>query len=179
MASFSNIRKDVDAFLSEISATGKELAELDARVDDAENRSRRNILIFFVVPDEWAETWSQSETSVTSLCSQKLSLDVGPNKIERAHHIGKTLQERNQPFVVRLSHFKGKGKILAKGVCLKNAQFSVGEYLLLGVCKACKHLLRFARAQSSPFTLRYNKLKLCNQTYYYDCVTRTVKPCTT
>lgn len=176
-APLAGLREDVSALHSTTCDTRKRLSDLVARVDDAENRSRRCNLLFFGVTDDQSENWSQSAAKITDLCSQKMSITITPSEIERAHRIGKFSPGRNRPIVVQFSSFRTKDGILSKGHQFKNTRYSVSEDFSPTVRQARRHLLTFARAQSSPFTLRYNKLKIGSNVFFFDHDTESVKQC--
>ncbi|KAH8030594.1 hypothetical protein HPB51_010415 [Rhipicephalus microplus] len=47
--------------------------------DEIENRSRRNNLLFFGLPDGGKETWDESEKKVIDLCAEMLRVTVSPS----------------------------------------------------------------------------------------------------
>lgn len=61
---------------------------LSARVNDAENRSRRNNLVFYSLEDKDKETWSDSENIIIAHINQYLDIQLEPRDIERAHRLG-------------------------------------------------------------------------------------------
>lgn len=169
-ASLAWLREDVKPLHSRSCHTPK-TSDLVAHADDAET------LVFFGVTDIESETWSQSAAAIVDLCSQKLSVNVLPNDIKRAHRIGKCNREKNRPIMVQFSSFRTKDSILSKGSRFKSTQYSMGEDFSLTVRQVQRHLLTFARAQSFPFTLRYNRLKIGNKVFFFDPITESVKQC--
>ncbi|KAH6940907.1 hypothetical protein HPB50_010340 [Hyalomma asiaticum] len=71
-------------------------AELRSRLDDFEDRSRRENLIFFGIPDAAAETWSQSEDKVREIVST-LGVQLPTDGISRAHRLGSYANKKCRP----------------------------------------------------------------------------------
>uniref|UniRef100_A0A1S4LJU1 Uncharacterized protein n=3 Tax=Ixodes scapularis TaxID=6945 RepID=A0A1S4LJU1_IXOSC len=65
--------------------------------DDLDNRSRRNNLIFFGIPDVQNETWATSEERIVSFCSEKLNIQIDSAAIERAHRLGRFTLTKKRP----------------------------------------------------------------------------------
>lgn len=83
---------------------------LTKKVDQMENQSRRENLIFHGMTETDDETWEQSETKVRHFISDDLSLDDSRISIERAHRLNTRKSPR--PVIVKFSHYKDKEKVL-------------------------------------------------------------------
>ena len=101
-----NLMKDVQSVKSSLEFTQAQVEELitsDLRVkevkvqienlgnklDDLENRSRRNNLRFEGIPESPNETWQESESKIKHLISSQMP-EVGTDfVIERAHRVGR------------------------------------------------------------------------------------------
>lgn len=70
---------------------------LSARINDAENRSRRNNLVFYGIEDKPKETWPDSEKIIIEHCKQILDIQLEPRDIERAHRIGSSQTGKCRP----------------------------------------------------------------------------------
>ncbi|XP_037561568.2 uncharacterized protein LOC119440760 [Dermacentor silvarum] len=150
--------------------------KLDARVDDAENRSRRNNLIFYGLPDPSAsEPSSESEKIILRHCSDHLKVSLDPKEIERAHRIGRYSPDRKRPIIVKFVFFKTKEAVLSNGRNFKGTDFSVAEDFSPAVRNARKHLVAFAKAKSVPFSLRFKTLFIGSKRYVYDEASQTIK----
>lgn len=124
-------------------------------VDDLENRSRRNNLIFFGFEDRATETWAESEKLVTDLCGERLGIEMG--KVERAHRLGKYQAGKKRPVIVCFSFFKDREEVLTNASKLKGTPFSVSKDYSAIVREKRKHLWAYAKPKMED---RNNKVKL-------------------
>ncbi|CAN7943526.1 unnamed protein product [Ixodes pacificus] len=74
---------------------------LQCRLDDYEDRSRRDNLILYGIPDSPTETWTQSEHKVRSLLLESFSLQLPEEAISRAHRLGTFVVNKCRPIVVK------------------------------------------------------------------------------
>ncbi|XP_077485356.1 uncharacterized protein LOC144095528 [Amblyomma americanum] len=150
--------------------------ELQARIDDLEDRSRRNNLILRGIPDA-RETWEQTEKKIITAFSTSLGTDFDQAVIERAHRIGTFSHQKCRPVVIRFGSFKDRGRILACRAKLKTDNISVSEDFSPATRNARQQLTNFAKSlpQSPKFQLRYNKLYVNNKCYMYDSVTNNIE----
>ncbi|XP_050033145.1 uncharacterized protein [Dermacentor andersoni] len=170
------LRTDMDAICTNTTQTAKDIKGIEARLDDAENRSRRNNLIFYNITDNNAsENYAQSEETVLRLCRDHLGLTIDPKEIERAHRLGRHSSGRCRPIIVKLTFFKTKQLILSNGRKLKGTDYSVGEDFSRPVRDARKHLVRFAKTKNTKFSLRYKTLFIGPKQYAFDESSQTVK----
>ncbi|CAN7978916.1 unnamed protein product [Ixodes persulcatus] len=95
-SSFSSISTEVQTIQSNMFSMTNTIACLEARIDDAENRSRRNNLIFYGLRDVAGESWHDSEKLIIDTCSTHLAINLEPLSIERAHRIGRFSPEKKQ-----------------------------------------------------------------------------------
>ncbi|XP_050023709.2 uncharacterized protein [Dermacentor andersoni] len=170
------LRTEVDAISTKTGQLTHRMCDIEERLDDLENRSRRNNLIFYGFPDtNPKETYVQSEQIIVSHCLERFGLIVEPKDIERAHRLGRYTTNRKRPIIVKLSSFKTKESILSNGPKLKGTNFSIGEDFTRPVRTARKQLIAFARSKSVPFSLRYKTLHIGAQRYIFDTASGTVK----
>ncbi|XP_077513342.1 uncharacterized protein LOC144124483 [Amblyomma americanum] len=168
--SLSTLRNDLEG----IQATSAGV--LEARLDDAENRSRRNNLLFYGLPDtNPTETYSLTEDLIIRHCSDHLDTQLSPNNIERAHRLGRHSKDRKGPIIVKFTSFKTKESILSKGSKIKGTDYSVGEDFSRRVQNCRKHLVAFARAKSVPFSLRFKTLHIGPKSYVFDELSESVR----
>ena len=75
------------------------MTDIVDKINDLENRSRRNNLRFNGVIESGDESWEETERKIRSVIEDKLDIKLGKNDIERAHRIGdlKYAQEKNRP----------------------------------------------------------------------------------
>ncbi|XP_040069400.1 uncharacterized protein LOC115329344 [Ixodes scapularis] len=147
----------------------KENAFLRARLDDLEDRSRRDNLIFHGIDDSPSETWAQSEQKVHSLLSNVPELSISEEGITRAHRLGTFSRNKCRPVMVKLVSTKTKESILSAKAKLKTWNVSVNEDFAPATRYARKKLFDFAKSQSpnSIFKIRYNRLHLNKKCYAY------------
>jgi outer membrane murein-binding lipoprotein Lpp len=102
------LQDDVKQMRAENVQTGEESKKLRNRLDEIEDRSRRNNLLFFGInQDTRNETWEESENRVKEVIKTKLDIheDI---LIERAHRISKGPKSSGTaPIIVKFNNFKG------------------------------------------------------------------------
>lgn len=169
---------DMQAELVKVNETCTEntaqINALSTRMNEAENRSRRNNLVFYGIEDKPKETWLDSEKIVIEHCKQILDIQVEPRDIERAHRIGSYQTGKRRPIIVKFAHFKYKEHILSSGRKFKDTGYAVAQDLSPSTRLAHKRLSEFGRAQNMRYRLRHEKLITNDKTYYYDHITNRV-----
>ncbi|XP_077507280.1 uncharacterized protein LOC144116387 [Amblyomma americanum] len=170
------LRNDIEKMQADTSNVARIIQELETRIEDAENRSRRNNLIFYGIPDTTdSETWAESEKLIIDVCRNNLQITVEPHEIERAHRLGRHSQDKNRPIIVKFTSSKTKESILSNGQNLKDTVYSVGEDFAHAVRHARKQLVAFAKARSAKFFLRFKTLHIGLNRYIFDTSSNTVK----
>lgn len=172
----STIRTDLDTIKTDTTEMANQIDRLAAQMDDTENRSRRNNLIFYNIPDpNPKETFAESEEIVTRHCHDHLKFTVDPNHIERAHRLGRHTGGHNRPLIVKFNQFKTKESLLSNGPKFKGSNFSVGEDFSHPVRVARKKLIAFAKSKSTSYSLRFKTLHIGTKRYVYDHSTDSVQ----
>ncbi|XP_075740617.1 uncharacterized protein LOC119165510 isoform X1 [Rhipicephalus microplus] len=139
------LRAKVDAINTNTTELTHRVYDIDGRLDVIENRSRRDNLIFYNLPDtNPKETYTQSEEIIIQHGLERLQLTIEPKDIERAHRLGRHTNNNKRPIIVKLSSFKTKESILSNGLKLKGTNFSIGEDFTHPVRIARKELVAFA-----------------------------------
>uniref|UniRef100_L7LZ78 Uncharacterized protein n=1 Tax=Rhipicephalus pulchellus TaxID=72859 RepID=L7LZ78_RHIPC len=170
------LRNDIEKTQTNVISMTKKIQELQASLDDAENRSRRNNLIFYGIPDPTRnETWAESEKKIIDICNNSLGIPVQPSDIERAHRLGYHSVNRNRPIIVKLLSHKTRDALLSNGRKLKNTTYSIGEDFSRPVQHARKQLLAFAKTKSDKYSLRFKTLHIGSKRYIFDPSSNTVK----
>uniref|UniRef100_L7LUT5 Putative tick transposon n=1 Tax=Rhipicephalus pulchellus TaxID=72859 RepID=L7LUT5_RHIPC len=146
----------------------KEAAVLRSRLDDAEDRSRRNNLLFYGVTDIATESAVQSEQKIIDILNNTLTLSVPSDNISRAHRIGRFFQGKSRPIIVNFTAYKTKEEILSKRAGLKESNISVSEDFCPATRHARKALIEYGRNLNLPYKLRYKKLLIDGKCYGYD-----------
>ncbi|XP_050033107.3 uncharacterized protein [Dermacentor andersoni] len=170
------IRNEVDAMRTTTEQAIFRISELEARIDDAENRSRRDNLIFYGIPDpSSSETTADSERLIVELCRDRLQLTIDPKEIERAHRIGRHSPNHSRPLIAKFTFHKTKVNILSSGRKLKGADYSISEDFSRSVRNSRKHLVAFAKGKGVPFSLRFKTLFIGSRRYTFDAASSSVK----
>ncbi|XP_037509563.1 uncharacterized protein LOC119386310 [Rhipicephalus sanguineus] len=144
-------------------------ASIQNRLDDLEDRSRRDNLIIHGIPDA-RETWQQTEQKALDVLSTALGRKVSESEIERAHRLGRFTPSKCRPVIIKFSCYKTRGIVLAARSNFKEKKMSVVEDFSVATRLARRKLAEFAKSlPGSPnFQLRYNKLIVNNMRYKYD-----------
>ncbi|KAH8036365.1 hypothetical protein HPB51_025706 [Rhipicephalus microplus] len=118
------------------------ISNLQAKIDDLENRSRRSNVIFYGIEDgERFETWETSERLVRDFCTNRLDFSI--SSLARAHRIGRFSREKKRPIIAKLFNEKEVETILSKGFKLKNTPLSVARDYSEAVRDKRRKLLQF------------------------------------
>uniref|UniRef100_L7LWR8 Putative tick transposon n=1 Tax=Rhipicephalus pulchellus TaxID=72859 RepID=L7LWR8_RHIPC len=175
-SSIKQLNTDVSSLRTTTEQITNRIVNLETRIDDSEDRSRRNNLVFFGIVDAERETWAQSERLVIDVCQTNLGVTMQSRDIERAHRLGRFRQNKNRPIIVRLNNFKDKEQILSCAKKLKDSGISISEDYSHSTRIARKSLVAFAKDKSTPYKLRHNKLIIDNCVYVFDHATQKVIP---
>ncbi|XP_077553579.1 uncharacterized protein LOC144168480 [Haemaphysalis longicornis] len=148
---------------------------LQLRIDELEDRSRRENLLFYGIPDA-QESWEQSETSIVGALSGVVD-PLPQNAIERAHRLGAYHPNKCRPIIVKFSSYKLKDSVLAVRKKLKEKDITISEDFSPATRHARKRLLEFAKNQPNApaYKLRYNKFTINKTQFVYDSATDSVK----
>nr|XP_037273500.1 uncharacterized protein LOC119165424 [Rhipicephalus microplus] len=172
-----SLRTDVEALRRDTARASDLLRKLEARVDEAENHSRRNNLIFYGLPESTgSEALVQVEQLVIKHCRDRLGISIDPKEIERAHRLGRRKgTNHHRPIIVKFAFHKTKGEILSNGRKFKGTTFSVGEDFSRRVQNVRRQLIAFAKTKSLPFSITYKTLLMGHKRYVYDEQSQTVR----
>ncbi|XP_075526332.1 uncharacterized protein LOC142558055 [Dermacentor variabilis] len=174
--SLPSLQAELELIKNNTVHTARLTDDIEARLDDAENRSRRNNLIFYGLPDaKPSESYAESEKIIIQHCRDHLGIDIHPKEIDRAHRLGHHTDGRCRPIIAKFAFHKIKDSILSSGRKLKGTPYSVGEDFSRKVQNARSHLVKFARQKSVPFSLRYKTLHIGSKRYLFNETSRTVQ----
>ena len=174
-----NLMKDVQSVKSRLEFTQAQVEELitsDLRVkevkvqiedlgnklDDLENRSRRNNLRFEGIPESPNETWQESESKIKHQISSHMP-EVGTDfVIERAHRVGRPRSDsKPRKIVARFLNYKDREAVFKAKKKLHGTNMFVNEDYSDRVIKTRKQLmpkLKKARRKNQRAFLRFDKL---------------------
>ncbi|KAH9378823.1 hypothetical protein HPB48_010825 [Haemaphysalis longicornis] len=150
----------------------QQILELTAKVDDLENRSRRNNLAIYGVTEEPDEDSKSLQEKVQRTIFTDI-LDIAVKSVERIHRVGNPRSERPRPIVLRLLDFSEKSKILSCCNKLKGTEISISEDFSKRVRDVRSQLWRSAadeKAQGAKVSLVFDKLKVDGKMFVWDPV---------
>ena len=174
-----NLMKDVQSVKSSLEFTQVQVEELitsDLRVkevkvqiehlgnklDDLENRSRRNNLCFVGIPESPKETWQESESKIKHQISSHMP-EVGTDfVIQRVHRVGRPLSDsKPRKIVARILNYKHREAVFKAKKKLHGTNMFVNEDYFDRVIKTRTQLmpkLKKARRKNQRAFLRFDKL---------------------
>ncbi|KAH8036516.1 hypothetical protein HPB51_000783 [Rhipicephalus microplus] len=77
-----------------------------SRLDDLEDRARRDNLLFYGFDDSHSHTWASAEEKVRKLLSTTFSEQVPADGIARAHRLGSFVENKCRPMIVKFASSK-------------------------------------------------------------------------
>lgn len=111
-----------------VEASGKttlDISKVNSRCDGTKNRLRAGPSYYsLVLPTHQLKLGDNSEATVLNFCEQRLGIQLDPN-IDRTHHLGKFVADKNRLRIVNLLRFKNKQSILSFGYKLKDSEYAV------------------------------------------------------
>lgn len=148
---------------------------MQSRIDELEDRSRRNNLIFYGLPDA-KETWQQTEAKLTEVLNETIT-SFPAGSFERAHRIGTLSPNKCRPVVAKFLNFKTKEQVFTARKLLKPKNITISEDFSPATRIARKKLTEFAKSQpgSPPFQISYNKLIVNKKRYTYNAITDSIE----
>ncbi|KAH9367489.1 hypothetical protein HPB48_018265 [Haemaphysalis longicornis] len=112
MGRLTKCEEQIAEFEETCQRTSKQVQDIVAKIDDLENRSRRNNLVIYGVTEGPREDTQSLEQKVKKdIFKDILGIDVA--SIERIHRVGYPQSGRQRPVVLRLYNFAEKYKILS------------------------------------------------------------------
>ena len=86
--------------------------QLEEKISEYEDRSRRNNLQFFTEKAEGAETWEESENLIREFIERNLEMESKDITIERAHRTGFKINGKKRAIIVKFLNYKDKDAVL-------------------------------------------------------------------
>ena len=148
------------------------LRNLEEKLDSAENHSKRNNLLFYGIPTEAGETWSDCEDKVMNIIKTDMKI-TDSVAIERAHRVGIAI-------IIKLLSYKDKDKILkgTKNLASTNKDISVREDFSQAVqTKRSKlvPMMKTLRKDGKRARLRFDKLVTDDGTFTFNLQTNLIE----
>ena len=119
--------------IHEVSLTeaGKKYNTIVDKTADLEDRSRRNNLVFYNIPEPEVLDKESCEDKILKLIDERGIFESGyVVPIDRAHRLGRKKDEpdaRPRPLIVRFTYFKDKESIILNGRKFKGTRVAVSE----------------------------------------------------
>ena len=149
--------------------------DLTNKAVDLEDRSHRNNLVFFGVPENTKKDVPEDcDMLMTKILQDKdiLNEEADGKVFDRAHRLGprKNNQTRPRPIIVRVTFFKDKEHILKNANRFKDSQYSVSEDFSKPTLNIRQQLISAAKSAKDKcgpiksFKINYRRLvvKYCN-----------------
>lgn len=113
--------------LSALDTMQKQIEFVACQVERLEMRSRRKMVLFHGVPEEKGEA---STGTITKLIASKLKLgDFSSNCISRCHRLGRPLENRSRPLLVKFRDVSIRDKVWYAKTILKGSGITQSEFL--------------------------------------------------
>ena len=167
MSSTSQVPSESDP-VKRLEDLENDFADLQDKIDDLENRSRRNNLCFEGVPEQdgGEKTWEATEKRLREFVLPKLGVpeDI---VIERAHRVGQRQRsQRPRMIIARFLNFKDKEKVLQARKRLAGTNIYINEDFSDRIKMIRKDLwpkVKAARQAGQRAFLRYDKIVFYDQ----------------
>ena len=146
----SKIRGQIKTNETLLNSHAKKHEEVINKTVDLEDRSRRNNVVFFNIPEVTEENVRENcEEKITKILEEKQFFNSDYEAfIDRAHRIGpkrNQSNERPRPIIVRFTYFKDKQHVIQNGKKLKGTRIGVSEDFSKHTLEEHKHLIRHAK----------------------------------
>lgn len=160
-------RKKFNKLASDFESLSKAKDAIQEDLVDIQSRSMRDNLLFFGFPEASSVDERRTENctqKILDFCVDTLKIENARTdiKIERAHRVGRFLQQKNRPIVVRFNHFPDKTLIKSKAFAeLKNSGYRVSEQFPKAIQDKRKQLIPVmiqAKQDGKTAFLSYDKL---------------------
>ena len=142
----------------------QDLNEAILKVDDLENRSRRNNLCFDGIPEDKNETWMTTEHKIKQVLTDHLDVKTEDFSIERAHRVGKVKSQADykpRTVIAKFLSYKTREQVLNKKKLLKGKNIFIREDFSDKIQEKRRELIPQmyeARRNNMIAFLRYDKL---------------------
>ncbi|KAM7299805.1 uncharacterized protein ISCGN_020370 [Ixodes scapularis] len=170
MKTVQGLNENVIAINKKIQSLEETIRYQNDRLIDFENRSRRNNLIIYELPEKDKESEDDLKQKVIKeLFDVKLGVQV--MSLERIHRLGYKRNESCRPVIIKLFNYNEKLSVLKNCKKLKGTTISVSSDYAKETREKRKKLWNSAstnRADGDDVFLVHDKLKINNKTYEWD-----------
>ena len=150
---------------------GKKIEELENKTQDLEDRSRRDNLVFFGIPECDETSNENTETVLYGVLKECRLLDPAFNPhtqayFERVHRLGRHRSDatRPRPIIAKMSFYKDKEEILKSSSKFKGTPYNVAEDYSKATLSIRRQLVAKAKEAKdkcelvSSFSVNYRRL---------------------
>lgn len=155
---------------NKITKLAETVSFLTHKIDDLENRSRRNNVIIYGIKEEQRES-SESLRDIVTDTVFKDKLGISVTGIERCHRLGKKGGERPRPVILKLLDYREKVSIFHNARKLKGSDISISDDYSSHVQELRKKLWASSaddRAANKKVKLSFDKLIIGDKVYRWD-----------
>lgn len=149
-----------------MSKRDEQICMLVLKVDDLENRSRRNNLIIYGIEEPARESNEELLNEVTE-CFQK-NLEVTTSATERCHRFGRKVGNKPRPVIIKFLDYREKTSVLTNAFKLKGTTMSISEDFSSRVREVRRNLWKSAaeeKRNGAKVKLIYDKLSIDDTLY--------------
>lgn len=101
MLRVTNVESELAKANSQIQELQRYSGFLENKLDDLENRSRRQNLVIHGLEEDENENWETTREKVKKLLQTRLEIQIEDNIIQRAHRTGKKIPGKSRPIVCK------------------------------------------------------------------------------
>lgn len=165
---FDSLQHDLRDTRKALELVEMETRALRARLDDTEDFSRRDNLIFYGFAGSPTKTNEQSEQKVLNLIADTFELSLTRDCTAHAHRTGTFDANKTRPLIVKFSAHKTKVQVHFKRSLIKEKKKSMSEDFSAAIHKARKRLIDYVKEFDLKVNLRHNKLIANGKCYGYN-----------
>ncbi|XP_070388030.1 uncharacterized protein [Dermacentor albipictus] len=165
----TKLEEKVDSCQEQIANMNILIKDMQEKIDDLENRSRRNNLLIYGLPEVEGETPLILESAVNKNIIVD-TLELKQVAIERIHRIGRGAPNKVRPVILKLLDSRDKSSILKRGYKLKGTGLSIAEDFSKRVRDTRRKLWNSAktnRQRNEKVSLVFDKLYINNRAYVW------------
>ena len=155
----------------ENSSLKQEVSTLKHKLIQQETQSRRNNLLFYGVPEQEWEKWSDCEKSISNIIKTNMGITDGDKiKFERVHRLGLKSANRSRPILAKFCYFKDREIVWHHGRKLAKSNYKLSEDFPIEVLNERKVLYPIYKAADNnkrykTVSLKVDKLHVDNKVY--------------
>ncbi|XP_049527367.1 uncharacterized protein LOC125947075 isoform X1 [Dermacentor silvarum] len=169
LSTLSSLQNDVINIKTTVTDLEKNVSSLLCKVDELENRGRRNSLIMYGLNEQEGETNDSLLNMIKEdVFKERLGLTI--NNVERCHRLGRK-KEKARPVILRFLDYRDKSSVLKECRKLKGTTVSITEDFSLKVREIRMKLWQSSqqeRDQGSKVKLVFDKCSIECEMFVWD-----------